>query len=175
MRYTITVTVPYTADISGLKPVITYIGRSIAGPTGGDRTANPFTGAARNFDVPQSYTVKSQGGGARTYTVTVLRQSSVTAHFEGEVDRSIIADNRLDQNTEIITIIARNDAGGVDPPYEWYVDGVIQAVSTTGTTFTLNVGTGNFTPGRHEIMLSGIKDGLHYTGMVYFTVAGGSK
>jgi hypothetical protein len=173
--HTITATVPYTADISGLKPVITYIGRSIAGPTGGDRTANPFTGAARNFAVPQSYTVKSQGGGAQTYTVTVLRQSSVAAHFEGEADRSIIADNRWDQNTGIITIIARSDAEGVDPPYEWYVDGVIQAVSTTDTTFTLNVGTGNFTPGRHEILLSGIKGGLHYTGRVYFTVAGDSK
>jgi hypothetical protein len=174
-KQTITATVPYTADISGLKPVITYIGRSIAGPIGGDRTTNPFTGAARNFDAPQTYTVKDQGGETRTYTVTVIRQSSVAAHFEGEADRSIIASNSFDQNTGVITVIARNDDGGVVPPYEWYVDGVMQAVSSTETTFTLNVGTGNFTPGRHEIMLSGIKDGLHYTGRVYFTVAGGSK
>jgi hypothetical protein len=174
-NHTITAMVPHTADIRSLNPVITYLGRSIAGPTGGDKRVNPFTDLARNFETPQAYTVKSQDDDAQTYTVTVLRQSLVTAVFEGEVDRSIIASNNFDQTTGIITIIARNDAGGVDPPYEWYVDGVKQAVSTTDTTFTLNVGTGNFTPGRHEILLSGIKEGLHYTGRVYFTVAGGSK
>jgi hypothetical protein len=173
--HTITATVPNAADINSLRPVITYLGRSIAEPAGGDKTTNPFTGAARNFSVPQTYTVKDQDGRAQSYTVTVTRQSSVAARFEGETDRSIIASNSFDQNSGVISITARNDDGGVVPPYKWYVDGVMQAVSATETTFTLNVGTGNFTPGRHEILLSGIKDGLHYTGRVYFTVTGGSK
>jgi hypothetical protein len=172
-NHTITATVPYAADISGLKPIITYIGRSIAGPGGGDKTTNPFTDAARNFGAPQTYTVKDQGGGAQTYTVTVIRQSSISVHFEGETDRAIIASNSFDQNTGVITVTV--DTGQAAGPYEWYVDGVMQALSPAETTFTLNVGTGNFTPGRHEILLSGIKDGLHYTGRVYFTAAGGTK
>jgi hypothetical protein len=170
---TITATVPYAADISSLKPVITYIGRSIAGPGGGDKTTNPFTDAARNFGSPQTYTVKDQSGGAQTYTVRVQRQSSISVHFEGETDRAIIASNSFDQNTGVITVTV--DTGQAAGPYGWYVDGVMQALSSAETTFTLNVGTGNFTPGRHEILLSGTKDGLHYTGRVYFTAAGGIK
>jgi hypothetical protein len=51
------------------------------------------------------------------------------------------------------------------------VDGVKQAVSNTTAIFTLNVGNGSFIPGRHEIMVSGMKNGLHYTGKVYFVVS----
>jgi hypothetical protein len=171
----ITATVPHTADTSGLAPTITYIGKSIAGPGGGDQTANPFTDVARSFGGTQTYTVKDQSGAAQPYTVRVLRQSAATVTFEGNMDRTVIGSNVFEQTNGRIIITAKNDADGVDPPYEWYVDGVKQAVSTTETTFILNVGTGDFTPGRHEIMLSGIKGGLHYTGRVYFTVAGGSK
>jgi hypothetical protein len=60
-------------------------------------------------------------------------------------------------------------------PYEWYVDGLKQPVPNTQNIFALNVGDGTFTPGRHEIMVSGKKGGLHYTGKVYFTVSGGTK
>jgi hypothetical protein len=176
-KYTITATVPSTADIRGLAPTITYIGRSIVGPSGGDQTANPFTDAARNFfGVSQTYTVKDQNGKTQIYTVRVSRQSAVTVAFMGNVDRTVIGSNVFDQTTGIITISANTaETVGVGPPYEWYVDGVKQGVSSTESVFTLNVGTGNFTPGRHEIMLSGRANGLHYTGKVSFTVAGGSK
>jgi hypothetical protein len=174
--HVITASVPHTADISGLAPTITYIGRSIAGPAGGDQTANPFMDAVRNFGADQTYTVKDQSGAEQPYTVKVLRQSAATVTFTGNVDRTVIASNVFDQTTGIITVTAKGDAT-VGPPYEWYVDGVKQGVSTTEPVFTLNVGSGDFTPGRHEIMLSGKSpsNGLHYTGKVSFTVAGGSK
>jgi hypothetical protein len=171
--HTITATVPSTAGITALAPTITYIGRSIEGPAGGEKTANPFTGAAENFTAGKTYTVKDQSGAPLPYTVTVERQSSVTVTFTGETDVTAIDANAYDQSTGIITVTVKT--GTIASPYEWYVDGVKQAVSTSETTFTLNVGGGNFTPGRHEITLSGIKGGLHYTGRVYFTVAGGSK
>jgi hypothetical protein len=60
--HTIAVEVPFTAIISDLKPTLTYIGRSIAGPSGGDKTANPFTDAPRNFSGSQTYAVKDQSG-----------------------------------------------------------------------------------------------------------------
>jgi hypothetical protein len=169
----ITVTVPHTADISGLAPTITYIGRSIVAPGGGDQTANPFTDAARNFGSNQIYTVKDQNGEAQPYTVRVQRQSAATVTFEGNVDLTVVGSNTFDQTTGVIAIRAADNIG---PPYEWYVDGIKQGVSAVEPAFTLNVGGGNFTPGRHEIMLSGkSSNGLHYTGKVYFTVAGGTK
>jgi hypothetical protein len=179
-NFTIQALVPYTADITTLKPTLTWIGKSIAAPTGAGTTANPFTdgGAAnsgRDFGSPVEYTVWDQNNGSRSYRVTVIRQSPVTVSFEGDVDYTLIAANTFDPVTGIITVIV-NDSGGVIPPYEWYVNGVKQAVSGTESpfTFTLNVGDGAFIPGRHEITVSGLKNGLHYTGKVYFVVAGGA-
>jgi hypothetical protein len=171
--HAITVTVPHTAVINNLAPTITYIGRSIVAPGGGDQTANPFTDTARNFGAVQTYTVKDQSGGEQPYTVRVQRQSAATVSFEGNVDLTVVGSNVFDQTTGVITIRAADNIG---PPYEWYVDGIKQGVSAVEPVFTLNVGGGNFTPGRHEIMLSGkSSNGLHYTGKVYFTVAGGTK
>jgi hypothetical protein len=165
--HTITVTVPFTADISALIPSLTYIGRSIAESGGSDRTENPFTGTAKDFSGGQTYTVKDQSGVGEIYTVTVIKQSAITAAFMGETDRAIISGNVFDQNTGVITITADSGIGG---PYEWYVDGVKQAVGGS-TTFTLNIGNGGFTPGRHEIMAAVKTGGLYYTGKVFFDVS----
>jgi hypothetical protein len=171
--HVITATVPHTADISGLTPTITYIGKSIVGPGGGDQNANPFTDAARNFESGQTYTVKDRSDGSQAYTVWLSRQSAVTVTFTGNTDLPVIGSNVFDQTTGVITIRAADNVG---PPYEWYVDGVKQGVSADEPVFTLNVGGGDFIPGRHEIMLSGkSSNGLHYTGKVSFTVTGGSK
>jgi hypothetical protein len=170
--HTVTVVVPAAANVSGMRPTLTYIGKSITGPAGGDQTANPFRDGTQNFSGPQTYTVKDQNGNAQPYIVTVLRQSAAKVRFEGEIDRSFIAGNTFDQSTGIVTVTANDDANtGIAPPYEWYVDGFKQTVSTAEPTFTLNAGDGAFTPGRHEIMLSGKKDGLHYTNKIYFVVS----
>jgi hypothetical protein len=174
--HTITVEVPSTATVTGLKPTITYLGKSITVPSAsGTTTANPFTDTVGvSFTGPQNYTVTPQSGGAgQPYTVTVIRRTAVTVTFEGDVDRDVIASNTFDQSTGVITITVNNSAGsGVESPYEWYVNGVKRTVpDNTAITFTLNVGNGSFIPGRHEIMVSGRLNGLHYTGKVYFVVA----
>jgi hypothetical protein len=167
--HTITAEVPYAAEITNIRPALTWIGRTIAGPSGGDKTANPFMDTGRNFSAAQTYIVKDQNGVGQSYTVTVIRKSSVAVSFTGEAESEVIAANTFDQNTGVVTVTV--NAANVSPPYEWYVDGVKQTVSTTDTVFTLRVGDGTFLPGRHEIMVSGKKDGLHYTGRVYFAVS----
>jgi hypothetical protein len=167
--HTVSVKVPYNANVSSLVPTITYIGKSISGPGGSDRTANPFTGTAQNFNTNKTYTVKDQNNGEQTYTVTVTKQSPFTVSFTGEIETSVIASNTFDQNSGVVTVTV--DTGNVSAPYEWYVNGVKQPAPNTQTTFSLNVGDGSFTPGRHEIMVSGKKNGLHYTTKVYFDVS----
>jgi hypothetical protein len=169
--HSIRAVVPHNADISALKPTLTWIGKLLRDPGGGTTTANPFTDTGgRNFSGSQTYTVEDQAGGTQGYSVEVIRQSSVSVRFEGEIERRVIADNTFDQNTGVITVTV--NSGEVDGPYEWYVNGVKQPVAAGETSLSLHVGDGSFIPGRHEIMVSGWK-GLHYTGKVYFVVSGG--
>jgi hypothetical protein len=163
--HTIKVLVPNNADITTLAPTITYIGKSITEPAGTEQTTNPFDGTGKNFSTPQTYIVKDRDGGTQGYIVTVTKQSPVDVDFDGERDIAV-AGSVFDPGTGIVTVTV--DTGKVSAPYEWYVDGILQAAA--GNVFTLNVGNG-FTPGRHEIMVSGIKDGLHYTSRVSFTVS----
>jgi hypothetical protein len=167
---TITARVPQTADISGLRSTITYIGKSITYPGGIKYSNNPFTDTGKNFSGSQTYTVEDQNGDSLSYTVTVIRQDGFTVTFEGEKERTVIASNVFDSNTGIVTVTI--DTGAVEGPYAWYIDGVQQGVSDS--TFTLNVGNGSLYPGRYEIMAAGMKEGLRYTGKVYFVVAGRS-
>ncbi|MDR0623284.1 MAG: DUF5018 domain-containing protein [Treponema sp.] len=163
--------VPNTAEINSLTPTITYIGKSITGPWGGPYTANPFTeSTGRSFTGSVTYTVNDQSGGTEYYTVIVTRQSAFTVTFEGDGEQEVIATNTFDPGTGIITVTVKT--GNVDGPYDWYIDGVKQGVS--GDKLELNTGNGSFYPGRYEIMVSGKKNGLHYTGKVYFVVSGGA-
>jgi hypothetical protein len=164
----ITAVVPPSSDISALIPTLTYIGNSIAGPGGNYQTVNPFTDTARNFSGGQTYTVKAQNNDTQAYTVKVIREEAVNVGFIGETEGQVINSHSFDQSTGILTVTINND---ISPPYEWYVDGIKQAVSSTEKEFTLNAGDGSFTPGTHEIMVSGKKNGLHYTGKLSFAVS----
>jgi hypothetical protein len=166
--------VPHNAEINSLKPVLTWIGRSIQNSAAaGSTTANPFTDAVRDFAAGQTYVVTPQSGNPVSYTVEIIQQSLVTVSFTGEVEQTVIAANTIDQTTGIVSVTV--NTANVTGPYEWYVNGVKQGLPGTETTFNLPVGDGSFIPGRHEIMVSGrgINDGLHYTGKVYFVVSGG--
>jgi hypothetical protein len=167
-NHTVTVPVPQTATVSALIPTLTYIGRSVTEPGHGDQTANPFTGAVQDFSSPLTYTIKDQGNNGVNYTVTVIPQSAATVIFTGEEDPGFVTSD-FNQQTGVITVTV--NTVGPPPttgPYDWYVDGIKQAA--TGENFTLNVGNG-FTPGRHEITVSGRRGSLHYTTKVYFTVS----
>jgi hypothetical protein len=172
--HTITAMVPYTADISALTPVVTYIGRSITPYSGTASTGNPFTDVPRNFENLWGYTVNNQAGDSQLYTVIVTKQTGVTVTFQGESEIDVIDTKSFDPAAGIITVTVKT--GNVDPPYGWYVNGVKQLVPDDTAAFKLNVGNGAFIPGpEHEIMVSGKKDGMIYTGHVKFTVSGGIK
>jgi hypothetical protein len=167
---TISAAVPSTAIVTGLIPTITYIGKSITPPVGEGNNANPFTDSAgRDFTGPVTYTVKAQDESTVPYTVSVTKQSGFTVTFEGDGEIAFVS-NTFNPVTGIVEVTVDDTA--VDPPYDWYLDGVKQGVS--GSVFTVNVGNGSFYPGRYEIMVSGKKNGLHYTGKVYFVVSGGA-
>jgi hypothetical protein len=168
--HTIQAVVPRNADItSGLKPTLTWIGKVLKTPGNSSTTANPFTDTARIFTGSLIYTVEDQDGGSQGYTVTVIPQSSVTVSFTGDPEEEVIRDHSFDKATGLISVTVNSD--NVGAPYEWYVNGVKQPVSGSG--FSLQAGDGSFIPGQHEIMVSGTKNGLHYTGKVYFVVSGG--
>jgi hypothetical protein len=161
---TITVMVPSNANLtSNLTPTLTYIGKSILEPGGSDDTANPFTGAGQDFTQLQPYYVKDQNGTPAGYTVHVIKQSKDNVIFDGEHEAGVISS--YDPGTSVITVEV--NTGEVTGPYDWYVNGYIQAAA--GAKFTLNVGSG-FTPGKHEIMVTGWKEGHIYSAHVYFTV-----
>jgi hypothetical protein len=162
--------VPPGTVISALQPTVTYIGKSITPPSGGSSTANPFTDAKRNFSVSQAYTVEDQNGGTVRYNVIVTEQKGFTVTFVGEQEQDFI-DNEFNPGTGILTVTVV-DPNTVAGPYDWYIDGVKQGGS--GADFSVNVGDGSFYPGRYELMVSGTKDGLRYTGKVYFVVSGGA-
>jgi hypothetical protein len=72
-RIPITVTVPVSANLAALKPVITHTGASIMGNgilAGGSGTV---TGTAVNFTDPVTYTVTAEDGKTQTYTITATK------------------------------------------------------------------------------------------------------
>jgi hypothetical protein len=62
--HAIAVVLPRGTGVTALVPVITYTGVSI----------DPGTGVARDFSVPQTYTVTAADGSTRSYTVTVTAE-----------------------------------------------------------------------------------------------------
>ena len=171
--YTIRAEVPFTANVTELKPTITYIGKAITVPGGDDKTADPLTDTGRDFTTAQTYTVKDQSGAGQPYAVTVIRKSSVDVSFTGEAENGIILRSSFNRTTGFIEVAI--DTTRAAAPYEWYLDGVRQPVSNTQDVFTLHAGDGTLIPGRHEIMVSGMIGGLHYTGKMYFVVSGDTK
>ncbi|MFP3043959.1 hypothetical protein LQZ19_19270 [Treponema primitia] len=69
-EHTITVTVPYGTNVTGLAPAITHTGTSI----------NPDTGAAQDFSAPQTYTVTAADGTTQPYIVTVTAAADTTVY-----------------------------------------------------------------------------------------------
>jgi hypothetical protein len=62
----ISVTVPFSTDLSSIAPVITHNGASI----------DPASGVPQDFSISQAYTVMAQDGTTRAYTVTATRSAN---------------------------------------------------------------------------------------------------
>jgi hypothetical protein len=117
------------------------------------------------------------------YTVRVSRIPEVTVSYEGPRDDEF-ATGDFDQNAGLLTVTINNTAlfplsapiYKYGPPYDWYVDGVKQNVSSTQNTLVIK--TADFPPGRHLVTVSATRppppsgDGKHYTNTLYFLVQG---
>ncbi|MCX6877221.1 MAG: autotransporter-associated beta strand repeat-containing protein [Verrucomicrobia bacterium] len=87
----ISVTVPYAADLTALAPNITL---------SADATISPASGTARDFTKPQTYTVTGKDGSKQAYTVTVTKapvsqgKEMLTFTLPGPIP-GIISGNRI--------------------------------------------------------------------------------
>jgi hypothetical protein len=179
--HTIEVNVPHSADISGLAPTITYLGKSVgyadtsgAAPAAADtntappgKTGNTHTDAPRDFSADRFYMVTAVDGSTQEYTVTVSQIPEVTIDYEGLRDDKFITES-FDPNTGLLTIEVTG--AGYDQPYDWYVDSIKQPLAETQNTLVIR--TADFLPGRHQVTASAKRssDNKHYTNIVYFLV-----
>jgi hypothetical protein len=170
--------------LNGLKPAVTYIGKSITPPAGTAQTANPSTDSvARNFSgsvvTPLIYTVTSLDGTVtRVYRVTVTFEEQnlgLSVTFLGITDPNLLSAD-FNQSLGILTLMIDTSAvtpenpGGYLSPYEWRLDGV--KLNASGTAPQLELPVSGLQPGQHEIVVVviGKDDHLHYTNKVYFLV-----
>jgi hypothetical protein len=193
--HTIEVRVPHAATITGIKPTITYLGKSAAytgTSTGGSaqnqnnapagQQGNTYTDTARDFSAsaatPLYYTVTAADTTTQEYTVKVLKIPEITISYGGPQDDKFTTES-FDQNTGLLTISIDTTANkfplsapsyGYAAPFDWYVDGVNQPVARTQSTLVIK--TNDFKPGRHQVTVSAERssDNRHYTNLVYFLV-----
>jgi hypothetical protein len=116
----------------------------------------PASGAAQDFSVPVTYTVRAVDGSARIYTVTVtiLGQGSISVTFNGPGDENTtleavgITDNKLSWDMGLtLTVPPGNFTGAA---YRWYKDGT---EISNGTTNSLTIPGSTFTLAPHQIMV----------------------
>jgi hypothetical protein len=103
----------------------------------------------------------------REYRVRVIKIPEVTVSYEGPRDDKFFTE-KFDRNTGLLSITV--DGAGYGAPYDWYIDGVDQPVSSTQNTLVIK--TAGFSPGRHQVTVVAKKtaDSKHYSNLVYFLV-----
>jgi hypothetical protein len=167
----IEVRVPRSADIRGLAPVITWVGKSITPGGGVEETSHPLRDSARDFTGPVYYTVTAEDGSSLEYTVTVEREEQnlgMTVLFQGITDTDFL-NEKFDQSTGTVTVEITGDAGYASP-YAWYLDG--RQLTVSGTEPRLILQIAGMQPGQHEVtaVAKKIADGKHYSNKIYFLV-----
>jgi hypothetical protein len=85
----VSITVSAQTDIRALSPVITHTGVSIIPPGGAPQTDKPFTDGARDFRVPQVYTVTAEDGSVKDYAVSVHAAGEGAKSITGFVFKSV--------------------------------------------------------------------------------------
>uniref|UniRef100_UPI000B9160FF DUF5018 domain-containing protein n=1 Tax=Methanolobus psychrotolerans TaxID=1874706 RepID=UPI000B9160FF len=114
---TISITVPYGTDVTGLTPTIVHTGASIT----------PGNGIAQDFTNPVTYTVTAEDGTTRSYTVTVTSLLNPAKSITGFsfTDPAVTGDINEAARTVSITV-----------PYGTDVSSLIPAIVHTGASIT---------------------------------------
>jgi hypothetical protein len=180
----INISVPYNAVLTGLAPVITWIGGSIIPVVGSmnqtPSEAHPFTDTSRDFSGNNiSYKIKAENNSNEVpYTVTITKDLGLTISYLHVVDGDFL-ESRLNQGAGSVTLEIKASETGSGPDqfkdgsFEWYVDGKQLPVPPTTKTLTLSTsGPQALARGEHAVVAVAVKngDGKHYTNRAEFTV-----
>jgi hypothetical protein len=164
---TITVTVPFGTDPSGLKATFAYAGASIV--VGGTSQSSGST--TNDFTNPVTYRVTALDNTFVDYEVTVIfgapgssgvtfnPNPSITVSFLNLPDEWLKAGAAFD--------VTADTSAGVDA-YQWYLDGIKQA-GATAQTFTISSAL-NLSYGAHRLAVIVTKDGYSFSHEASFNV-----
>jgi hypothetical protein len=123
---TITITVPYGTDMTGLSPVIEFTGKSI----------NPASETVQDFTNPVTYRVTADNGSTRDYTVTVQKAAS-----DEKTITSFTIGNAVGVITEqaiTVTVPYGTNITGLEPVIE-FAGKTVSPLSGTAQDFTTPV------------------------------------
>ena len=134
-KHTVSITVPYETDVTGLVPVIIYSGAKIS----------PVSGLANDFTTPVIYTVTAADDSTQDYTVTVTVAGPphhVTYNGNGSTGGSVpISTSEYGEGEEVT--VAGNTGYLVNPGYSfagWTTNPEISGESVSyaaGASFTM--------------------------------------
>jgi hypothetical protein len=152
----ITVTVPYSMDITNLSPVIEFTGHAV----------KPASGVTQDFTNPVTYRVTADNGSTRDYVATVQSEGRASISISFTLPYEIV-----DLTTDPEKDLSRTQkdtlqitAAGV--PIRWFVDGEEQL--ETGST--ISIAAINYPVGIHHVTALVYKDDIPYSGELIFTV-----
>jgi hypothetical protein len=148
----ISVTLPYTADITALAPLITVSGGA---------TVNPASGQTVDFKDPPAFTVTASDGSSRIYTVRVILTGAVPQGGLTLIDAFTAFPGGITPEVSgmVISLTGEGFTG-----YSWYVDGILRE---TGSN-TINMS--GYPPGTHNVTLTVLKNGIPYSSQASLTV-----
>ena len=136
-------------------------------------TVSPASGVSNNFSSPVKYSVKSESGSIKEYTVTVnvLGQGTIAIKGPGEEDITFIGVSQplvLSKNGiggfKTVTIVVTDTYSSI----QWYVD----AVKRPETGNTLILDASNYDTRPHSLTAMVFKGSTPYSKMIPFTVIG---
>jgi hypothetical protein len=148
----ISVTLPHTADISALAPLITVSDGA---------TVSPASGQAVDFKDPAAFKVTASDGSSRIYTVKVILTGAVPQGGLTVIDAFTALPGGI---TPVVNGMVISLAGQGFTGYSWYVDGILRE---TGSN-TINMS--GYPPGQHNVTLTVLKNGIPYSSQAALTV-----
>ncbi|MBF0407394.1 MAG: DUF5018 domain-containing protein, partial [Candidatus Riflebacteria bacterium] len=124
---TVTLTVPFGTDVSGLVPSITHTGSSIS----------PNSGVAQNFTSPVTYTVTAANSSTQAYVVTVNISANTAKAITAFDFSSLSVTGIINESAKTVTLTV---------PFGTDVTGLVPSITHTGSSISPNTGAAqNFT------------------------------
>jgi hypothetical protein len=148
----ISVTLPHTANVSALAPLITVSNGA---------TISPASGQTVDFKDPAAFKVTAPDGSSRIYTVRVMLTGAVPQGGLTVIDAFTALPGGI---TPVVNGMVISLSGQGFTGYSWYVDGILRE---TGSN-TINMS--GYPPGPHTVTLTALKNNIPYSSQAALTV-----